>query len=144
MRMNGDKSLVLKDNELLTLLGFGVPETYPEGYFKNPTGGKSDVPIIGVDKNGVRRRAVSNILNHYYGHQGPRDFTVRTDVAPWTRYGHAHPEEAFAEAFAGYMVSPKALKRDRPMLYNWMKTNIFGDVEYEGYSDEPPKVDPWS
>ena len=46
------------------------------------------------------------------------------DVAPLsrnvTRYGRAHPEEAFAEVYATYLCDPDALKRVSPTLHAWM------------------------
>lgn len=140
---NGEKSRIF-DPELLTLLGFGDKDSFPEGFEKarDDTGNEFATNI-------PRRRSdgyvpVRNSLNRYYNFQGPPAYVIRHDVTPWTRYGHSHPEEAFAEVFAGYMVSPKALKRDRLVLYNWMKENVFEGLEYEGYSEEPPKIDIWS
>jgi hypothetical protein len=119
--LTGRKTPVSNDPEILHLLGFSGVYTRPD-------------PSVSITDMAPNR------LQKYCG--GPDWYYVnkKRETTPWTSYGYNHPEEAFAEAFAGYMVSPKSLRRDRPKLYNWMKDNIFHGAEYEGYADEPPRL----
>lgn len=47
-----------------------------------------------------------------------------------SKYAQTNPSEDFAESFAAYRYNPLTLKKLNPRVYQFMKKNVFHDIEY--------------
>ncbi len=94
-------------------------------------------PLLGLlgfsEDLSISNSAITNDLQLRLG--GPREYANQPTAKRITRYSALHPEEAFAEAFAGYMIAPRQLLRTDRALYRYLKENFFASVEYEGYAE---------
>lgn len=59
-----------------------------------------------------------------------------------SRYARTNPAEDFAETFTAYRYTPKRLMEVAPEKYQFMKTHVFGGIEYlsEQHCQNPPAL----